>query len=132
MSVVDDVRKLLQDFVSPEVRALGVKIDAVESASKLRDENLSAKIDAIDAASKLRDDGNEAASKLRDDNLSAKIDNIDIASKLRDDNLSAKIDSKFELLMATLAANQAAILNELNIHKRVEALERDKHTAAAQ
>ncbi len=114
MSVVDDIRKLLQDFVSPEVRALGVKIDAAENASKLREDNLFAKIDSIDAGSKQRDESNE------------------IASKLRDDILSAKIDSKFELLMATLAANQATILNELNIHKRVEALERDKHASAAQ
>lgn len=30
MSVVDDVRKLLQDLVAPELRALGVRMDNIE------------------------------------------------------------------------------------------------------
>ena len=30
MSVIADVRKVLQDLVSPEMRALGVKIDGLD------------------------------------------------------------------------------------------------------
>lgn len=31
MSAVDDIRKLLQDFLAPELRAISVRLDAVEA-----------------------------------------------------------------------------------------------------
>jgi len=45
MSVIDDTRKLLQDFVTPEFQSLKAELKSVEEKSKLRDDALSDKID---------------------------------------------------------------------------------------
>jgi len=52
MGAIEDVRKVIQDLVAPELKSLQVQIKAAEDASKFRDE----------------------ASKLRDEALSEKID----------------------------------------------------------
>jgi hypothetical protein len=102
MGAIEDVRKVIQDLVAPELKSLQVQIKNVDDSSKLRDEALSAKIDNIDAASKLRDEA-----------LSIKID-----------NLSDKIDRKFENVFAEMKANQAMLIYSLNIDKRLETVER--------
>ena len=106
MGAIEDVRKVIQDLVAPELKSLQVTIKGVDEASKLRDESLSAKIDSIDEASKLRDEA-----------LSAKIDG-------RFDALSEKMDRKFELVMNEMKANQAMLIYTLNIDKRLETVER--------
>ncbi|HEY5330634.1 MAG TPA: hypothetical protein VIJ79_12165 [Acidobacteriaceae bacterium] len=75
MGAIEDVRKVIQDLVAPELKSLQAQIKGVDEASKLRDEALSAKMDNLDQT------------------LSAKID-----------NLSDKIDLKFELVMAEMKA----------------------------
>ena len=77
MGMIDDIRKLLQDLISPEFKALQAQV------------------------------------KANDD-----------ASKQRDDALSAKMDRKFEMVIAKMDSNHAPILNALNIDKRGEAIER--------
>ncbi|HZL28843.1 MAG TPA: hypothetical protein VFC39_20125 [Acidobacteriaceae bacterium] len=81
--MIDDIRKLLQDLISPEFKALQAQV------------------------------------KANDD-----------ASKQRDDALSAKMDRKFEMVIAKMDANHATILNALNIDKRVEAIERQTMASA--
>jgi hypothetical protein len=46
MSVVDDLRKLLQDLVTPDVRALTVKVEHVEAGLH----NLAGKVEKLDQA----------------------------------------------------------------------------------
>ncbi len=46
MSVAEDVRKVFQDLVAPELKSLTVKLDNFERESKLRDEALAAKMDS--------------------------------------------------------------------------------------
>jgi len=83
VGMIDDIRKLLQDLISPEFKALQAQV------------------------------------KANDD-----------ASKQRDDALSAKMDRKFEMVIAKMDANHATILNALNIDKRVEAIERQTMASA--
>ncbi len=45
MSMIDDTRKLLQDFVTPEFQSLKAELKSVDAKSKLRDGALSQKID---------------------------------------------------------------------------------------
>ncbi len=45
MSLIDDTRKLLQDFVTPEFQSLKAELKSVAEKSKLRDDSLSEKID---------------------------------------------------------------------------------------
>ncbi|HZL25332.1 MAG TPA: hypothetical protein VFC39_02245 [Acidobacteriaceae bacterium] len=46
MGAIEDVRKVIQDLVAPELKSLQATIKGVDEASKLRDEALSAKIDS--------------------------------------------------------------------------------------
>jgi hypothetical protein len=43
--LIDDTRKLLQDFVTPEFQSLKAELKSVAEKSKLRDDSLSEKID---------------------------------------------------------------------------------------
>jgi outer membrane murein-binding lipoprotein Lpp len=117
MGAIDDVRKVFQDLVAPELKSLQVEIKSVEEASKLRDEALSAKIDNL---------SDKLTAKI--DNLSnqmsSKIDNLSNQMSSKIDNLSDKVDRKFEIVLAKMEANQGAIVYALNIDKRVEAIER--------
>ncbi|MEO7030293.1 MAG: hypothetical protein ABI147_12925 [Acidobacteriaceae bacterium] len=47
MGMIEDVRKLLQDLVTPEFKSLQTQVKANDEASKLRDEALSAKMDML-------------------------------------------------------------------------------------
>ena len=49
MSVIEAVRKVVQDLVAPELKSLAVKLDNFERESKLRDEALAAKMEALSA-----------------------------------------------------------------------------------
>ncbi len=46
MSMIDDLRKLIQDLIAPDLKSIQSKLDGNENVSKLRDEALSAKIDS--------------------------------------------------------------------------------------
>ncbi|MDQ2924742.1 MAG: hypothetical protein M3R43_04195 [Acidobacteriota bacterium] len=47
MGMIEDIRKLLQDLVTPEFKSLQTQVKANDEASKLRDEALSAKMDML-------------------------------------------------------------------------------------
>jgi hypothetical protein len=54
MSVIEDTRRLLQDFLAPELRELAVRIDALEKRMDARFETLENRMDArFDAAERL-------------------------------------------------------------------------------
>lgn len=95
MGAIEDVRQVIQDLVAPELKSLQEKINRLDDGSRMRDEALSAKI----YSNFERVIGMEAA-------------------------LSAKIDSKFDLLWAKLETNHQAMIFAMNIDKRVEAIER--------
>jgi hypothetical protein len=142
MDAIEDVHKVIQDLVAPELKSLQEQIKGIEEASKLRDDALSAKVDSKFDILQVQIKGVEDSSKLREDALSAKVDSkfdtlqvqikgVEDGSKLRDeallvkiDALSDKVDSKFELVLAEMKANQAFLIYSMNIEKRVEAIER--------
>jgi hypothetical protein len=84
MSVVEDVRKVFQDLVAPELKSLAVKLDRFESESKLRDESL-----AIEA-------------KVRGELTQVKMDAL--GSKI--DGVSAKMDFQYASIMNALALDK--------------------------
>jgi hypothetical protein len=47
MSVIEDVRKVVQDLVAPELKSLSVRLEGFERESKLRDEITQAKIEMV-------------------------------------------------------------------------------------
>lgn len=61
MSVVEDVRQVLQDFIAPELReirgqltALNQRMDAAEEVNRIRYENLEKRLDAAEDVHRIR------------------------------------------------------------------------------
>ena len=48
MSVVEDVRQALQDFLAPEMRALSARFEVIETKIAALDSKLEAKFEAVD------------------------------------------------------------------------------------
>jgi deoxyadenosine/deoxycytidine kinase len=94
VSTVDDIRKLLQDMISPDLKALETRITALEREMDLRFKEV---------------DG-------RFKNLEEKMD-------VRFKHLEEKIDLKFDLVQANMATNQQSILQALDMARRIERLE---------
>jgi hypothetical protein len=49
MSVVEDVRQIIQDFLAPELRSISARLDAIEKTAQSRHEELLARIAASEA-----------------------------------------------------------------------------------
>jgi hypothetical protein len=84
MSVVEDVRQVLQDFIAPELRAFNARLDAMES-------RFDAKLDAIGARSEGRFNAIDSRLDLIEGRFSA---NLDAASGRSEGRFDA-IDSRF-------------------------------------
>jgi hypothetical protein len=48
MSVVEDVRQVIQDFIAPELRALGARMDAYEKVAEARHNEILARFSTVD------------------------------------------------------------------------------------
>jgi predicted Holliday junction resolvase-like endonuclease len=127
MSVIEDVRKVVQDLVAPELKSISVRLDGFERESKLRDEALATKIESA-----------ERESKLRDEALATKVESWQRESKLRDEITQARIDivrdslgARIDALGAKMDGQYASIMNALDLNRRVETLERDKQQPAS-
>ena len=97
MSVVEDVRQVLQDFIAPELRAVNTRLDAIES-------RLSAYLDAMSA----RSDGRFNAINIRLD-----------AMDQRFDDLITIMDTRF----GSLSKDVAQVKDMLDIDRRLTRLE---------
>ncbi len=116
MSVVEDVRKVVQDLVAPELKSLAVEVKSGKEESKLRDESLAARIEGFERESKLRDESLATEAKIRGELTQLKLDSL--STKI--DGVTAKMDFQY-----------ASIMNALDLNRRVETLERDKQPASA-
>ena len=88
MSAIDDTRKLLQDMVSPDLKALAERVGALEQNIDLRFKHV-------------------------DDRFKHLEDKMDDRLK----HLEEKMALKFDLVQATMAANQQAILQAVDIDR---------------
>jgi hypothetical protein len=121
MGTVEDVRKLLQDLVTPDLKALDARVTALEKKMDLRFEAVELKLDALDKKFEL------------------KLDALDKKLDLKTDLLDRKIDFKFDLLMAEIrglalvvASNHASILHALDLDRRLERIENERAFKTAQ
>jgi TATA-binding protein-associated factor Taf7 len=105
MGTIDDVRKVIQDLVAPELKALSVQLDSYERESKLRDEAL---------ASRITSSLELMLAKLETQN-----------NKIEGQN------AKLEAINAKMESQYISIMNALNLDRRVESLERERHSASA-
>lgn len=81
MSVIEDVRKVLQDFLAPELRAVHSRLDAIE-------ENMDTRFDAI----KSRFSALEEVAAARHNEILAKMDGL--KSSLELDKRVERLESR--------------------------------------
>ncbi|HEX9198645.1 MAG TPA: hypothetical protein VF865_03745 [Acidobacteriaceae bacterium] len=127
MSVIEDVRKVVQDLVAPELKSLSVEVKSGKEESKLRDENLARESKLRDESLAARIEGFERESKLRDESLATEAKIRGELTQLKLDSLSTKIDG----VTAKMDFQYASIMNALDLNRRVETLERDKQQSAS-
>jgi hypothetical protein len=94
MGTIEDLRKVLQDFLAPELRAIAVKLDSLE---------------------KRVDDRFASAEKRTDDRFTSLEKHID--ERFNGVNL------KFETLTNVIVANHATVMNALDLDRRMERVE---------
>ncbi len=87
MSVVEDVRQVLQDFVAPELRAVNTRLDAMESRFNTR-------LDAIES----RASTNLEAVKSRFDAIDQRFDDMITIMNTRFDSLGKDVAQVREML----------------------------------
>ena len=109
MSVVEDVRQVLQDVLAPELRALNVKADA-----------LATRVEAMET-------GLEA--------ISTRLSALETSTKIRFETLEITTQSRFDRAEEKALARQEVILiqfdsmrNQLNLDGRLRCIE-DRDTA---
>jgi hypothetical protein len=134
MSVIEDVRKVVQDLVAPELKSLAVKLDGIELEVKLRGETVGTKIETIEKTLTSKIESFERESKLRDENLANDAKVRGELTQVKLDAMSARLDSvntKLDGVSAKMDFQYASIMNALDLNRRVETLERDKQSASA-
>ena len=110
MSVIDDLRQLLQDLVTPELRALSVRVDALENKVDAGFTTLENKIGALD---KKVDTGFIALEKKTDTGLG------DLKQAMADAEARAE-------------RRHTALIIALQLEERVKRLEQDRITSHEQ
>jgi hypothetical protein len=100
---VEDVRKVIQDFVALDLKALSVRIEALEREMKIRFDHVDTRLDHAEKLSLERYSSGEKLATAR-----------------------------HETLTATLAANQTALMNTLEMEKRLARLESERNKPEAQ
>lgn len=109
MGNIEDVRKVVQDFVAPDLKALGVRLEALEKEMKER----------FVHADKLELERFAHAEKMNQERLAHVTDRFASVEKL--------IAAGQQTMMNTIAANQATIMNTLEMEKRLARLESERN-----
>ncbi|SNS35211.1 hypothetical protein SAMN05421770_101620 [Granulicella rosea] len=102
MSVIDNTRKLMQDLIAPELKALQVQVSSMERS-------ILSSLAASDKTTKAQFEAMDARMKALEGALLGTKDVLVAQTK----SLEGKVDS-----------NHASILHSLDIDKRLEQLER--------
>ncbi len=108
MSIIDDTRKVLQDVIAPDLKAINVRLDAVERVMNLRFEQVDKRFEQIDKRFEQMD--------KRMDERFAQNENLTLA---KFDQVLARI----ELLTGVVTANHQAEMRAMDLDRRMERLD---------
>ena len=108
MSIIDDTRKVLQDVIAPDLKAINVRLDAVERVMNLRFEQVDKRFEQIDKRF-------EQIDKRMDERF-AQNENLTLA---KFDQVLARI----EVLTGVVTANHQAEMRAMDLDRRMERLE---------
>ncbi|RXH54980.1 hypothetical protein [Granulicella sibirica] len=115
MGTIDDVRKVIQDLVAPDLKALSARIDGLEKT-------VNARFDAVEKTATARFESVDSRFK----GVDVKFEQSEKTMNARFDTIETKIQAgsvRLDALAAQMAANHAVLLNALEIDKRLARLE---------
>ncbi len=112
MSALDDTRKLLQDMIAPDLKAIGVRLDTLEKKVEAVESNVNQRFEAAEKNVNLRF---EAAER----NVNQRFDAVERIATLRHELLLAKMDN----LVSLINAHQDSVSRAMNFDRRMEQLE---------
>jgi len=135
---IEDLRKVIQDFVAPDLKALGARVDGLEKTMNARFDAVNARFDAVDATMA----ANYVAVDARFDAVHRGIDVLEKRMEERFQGFSnqmaanqaavnARFDAvnvRFDAMAATMAANHAAMMQALDLERRLAKLESQRLT----
>jgi hypothetical protein len=111
MSVIEDTRKLIQDFLAPELRSISARLDALDAKVETNErraverfQDLTAKVEA-----------NERRVAERFQDLTAKVEANERRVAERFQDLTAKVSDQHQQTLAAIAnlANYQAVLDRV-------------------
>ncbi len=108
MSLIDDTRKVLQDVIAPDLKAINVRLDAVERVMNLRFEQVDKRFEQVDKRFEQMD--------KRMDERFAQNEKLTLA---KFDQVLARI----ELLTSVVTGNHEAEMNAMDLNRRMERIE---------
>jgi hypothetical protein len=116
MSVVEDVRKVFQDLLAPDLKAIDARIKGLEDVMKAR-------FDAVDS----RFEGVETRIKGVEEVMKARFDAVEEIAAARHSALLAVLEKD----RAQTASQLAALIHALDIEKRLTKLESRQNLPSA-
>jgi tetrahydromethanopterin S-methyltransferase subunit G len=119
MGTIEDLRKVIQDFVAPDLKALATRLDALEKHVDERfaaaEKTANARFDAVYARFDVVD--------ARFDAMSTRLDTLEKRIDERFTAAEKQVDLKFQTLSNQMAANHAALMQALDLDRRMERVE---------
>ena len=101
MSLIDDTRKVLQDVIAPDLKAINVRLDAVERVMNLRFEQIDKRFEQMEKRIDEQFAQNEKLTMAKFDQLLARI----------------------ELLTSVVSANHESEMRAMDLTRRMERIE---------
>ena len=115
MSVIDDTRKVLQDVIAPDLKAINVRLDAVERVMNLRFEQVDKQFEQVDKRFEQIEKRFDQFEKRMDERF-AQSEKLTLA---KFDQLLSRI----ELLTSVMGANHEAQMHAMDLNRRMERIE---------
>jgi uncharacterized coiled-coil protein SlyX len=119
MSVIDDTRKLMRDFLSPELREIAARIDALETRLNIQDHRIGQRFSAQDKFIEARFKVVDEQFKRVDDRFSDQEKSLDTRFKAAEGRAAERHAQVIEAL------SKLSEVNELKVRvARIESRER--------
>ena len=122
MSVVEDVRPLIQDFLAPELRAMTARLDSFEKIMDARFATVDAKLLGLEQKLELRLDATDA----KIDRLEKRLDTFERSVETRLTNQDKLGEARHNEIMA----NFETMKINLQLNSRLERLEAQQPAAS--
>jgi hypothetical protein len=137
MGNVEDVRKGIQDFIAPDLKAIAIRIEALENEMKLRftsatqqassfEKEVGARFIALESEIKLRFASTSQQISYSEKETNARLIAIEKETNLRFTSAEQLAASRHETVMNAMSAHHVSIMNSLEIEKRLARLESDR------